>query len=82
MIQLDRLYWRSESGMRAWRCPDSGLPAPFRRILEAMQAPIALESLRKAIAGTSGSELAAALEQLETLGFVETAPGAYRLKAA
>lgn len=82
MTRVDKLYWRSEAGVRAWRCPDSGLPEPFRRILGAMQAPVALGALRKALTATSDRDLTALLEQLETLGFVETAPAAYQLKAA
>ena len=82
MTRVDKLYWRSEAGVRAWRCQDSGLPEPFRRILDAMQAPVALESLRKALTGTPDRDLTALLEQLETLGFVETAPAAYQLKVA
>jgi len=82
MTRVSKLYWRSEAGVRAWRCLESGLPEPFRRILDAMQAPVALESLRNALTGTSDRQLTALLEQLETLGFVETAPAAYQLKVA
>jgi hypothetical protein len=81
MTRAEKLYWRTQAGFTAWTCADSGLPAHYRRILGAMQAPTGIEPLAKAV-GVHGADLLAWLEQLETLGFVQTGPNAYRLRAA
>jgi predicted hotdog family 3-hydroxylacyl-ACP dehydratase len=81
MTRAEKLYWRTQAGCTAWACADSGLPAHYRRILGAMQAPTGIEALAKAV-GVHGADLLAWLEQLDTLGFVQTGPNAYRLRVA
>jgi hypothetical protein len=84
MARKEALYWRTHAGLRAWACADSGLPAHYRRILAALHGPATVEHLMKAIGCASESELQAWLDELDTLGFVQTgrAAAAYYLRAA
>ena len=79
----EALYWLTDAGQRALRCDDSGLPAHYRRILAAIRGPSEVAAIRAAV-GCDGHSLAAWLDQLDTLGFVETshAAAACYLKAA
>lgn len=84
MTRSETLYWRTHAGLRAWICADSGLPPHYRRILGAMHCPVTLHVLRTAVGPCSARQLAAWLDELDTLGFIQTgaAAAAYYGKAA
>jgi hypothetical protein len=79
----EAVYWLTEAGLRALRCADSGLPRHYRRILSAIHAPSEVTAIRAAV-GCDERSLAAWLDELDTLGFVQTshAAAACYLKAA
>ena len=84
MTGKETLYWRTHAGLRAWSAHDSGLPAHDRRILGAMHGPAPVEVLRQAMSGCAERELCAWLDELDTLGFIQTgrAAAAYYPAAA
>ena len=71
MPEKETLYWRTHARLRAWTNRGSGLPHHYRRILGALEAPTTVEVLKQ-MSGCSAPELARWLEELHTLGFVET----------
>ena len=77
------VYWLTDAGRRARSCSDSGLPQHYRRVLAAIHGPSEVTAIRAAV-GCDEAALAAWLDQLETLGFVQTSPAAAAcyLKAA
>lgn len=77
------VYWLTDAGQRALTCGGSGLPAHYRRILAAIRGPSEVAAIRAAV-GCDGHSLVAWLDQLDTLGFVQTAHAAAAcyLKAA
>jgi hypothetical protein len=77
------VYWLTDAGLRALVHSDSGLPRHYRRVLAAMHGPSEVAAIRAAV-GCDGRSLAAWLDELDTLGFVQTAhaAAAYYLKAA
>jgi hypothetical protein len=79
----EAVYWLTDAGLRALRCSDSGLPRHYRRILAAIHGPSEVTAIRATV-GCDGLSLAAWLDQLDTLGFVQTAHAAAAcyLKAA
>ena len=79
----EAVYWLTDVGQRALTCGDSGLPAHYRRILLAIHGPSRVAAIRAAV-GCNARSLAAWLDQLDTLGFVQTSPAAAAcyLKAA
>ena len=79
----EAVYWLTDAGLRALRCSDSGLPGHYRRILSAICGPSEVAAIRAAV-GCDRHRLAAWLDQLDTLGFVQTAHAAAAcyLKAA
>jgi hypothetical protein len=80
----ETIYWRTHAGSRAWACAASGLPAHYRRILGAIHAPSAVASIHHAVKPCSESQLLSWLDELDTLGFIQTgrAAAAYYLEAA
>ena len=79
----EAVYWLTDAGVRAVGSSDSGLPRHYRRILAAIHGPSDVSAIRAAV-GCDGPILAAWLDQLDTLGFVQTAHAAAAcyLKAA
>jgi hypothetical protein len=79
----EAVYWLTDAGQRALTCGDSGLPAHYRRVLAAIHGPSEVTAIRAAV-GCDEHALAAWLDQLDTLGFVQTshAAAACYLKAA
>jgi hypothetical protein len=79
----EAVYWLTDAGLRAVRSSDSGLPRHYRRILAAIHGPSKVSAIRAAV-GCNGHILGAWLDQLDTLGFVQTAHAAAAcyLKAA
>ena len=77
----EAVYWLTDVGLRARG--DAGLPAHYRRILAAMHGPSGVAAIRAAV-GCDAHALAAWLDELDTLGFVQTshAAAACYLKAA
>lgn len=80
----EAVYWLSDAGQRALTCGDSGLPAHYRRILAAIHGPSRVAAIRAAAGGCDKRSLAGWLDELHTLGFVQTshAAAACYLKAA
>jgi hypothetical protein len=80
----EAVYWLTDAGQRALTCGDSGLPVHYRRILAAIQGPSEVAAIGAAAGGCDERRLAAWLDELATLGFVQTAhaAAAYYLKAA
>jgi hypothetical protein len=81
----EAVYWLTDAGLRAlmYSDSDSGLPRHYRRVLAAIHGPSEVAAIRAAV-GCDGRSLAAWLDELDTLGFVQTAraAAAYYLKAA
>ena len=79
----EAVYWLTDAGLRALRCSDSGLPQHYQRILAAIHGPSEVAAIRAAV-GCDRHSLAVWLDQLDTLGFVQTAHAAAAcyLKAA
>jgi hypothetical protein len=77
------VYWLSDVGRRARASGGAGMPAHYRRILAAIDGPREVAAIRAAV-GCDERSLAAWLDELDTLGFVQTshAAAAYYLKAA
>jgi len=80
----EAVYWLTDAGQRALTCGDSGLPVHYRRILAAIHGPSEVAVIGAAAGGRDERRLAAWLDELETLGFVQTshAAAACYLKAA
>jgi hypothetical protein len=79
----EAVYWLTDAGQRALTCGDSGLPVHYRRILAAIHGPSEVTAIRATL-GCDGLSLVAWLDELDTLGFVQTAHAAAAcyLKAA
>jgi hypothetical protein len=77
------VYWLTDVGLRARASGGAGMPAHYRRILAAIDGPREVTAIRAAV-GCDQRSLAAWLDELDTLGFVQTsrAAAAYYLKAA
>lgn len=77
------VYWLTDAGRRARASGGAGVPDHYRRILAAIDGPREVAAIRAAV-GCDARSLAAWLDELDTLGFVQTAraAAAYYLKAA
>lgn len=84
MTREEPIYWRTPAGLRAWTCAGSGLPQHYRSILGAIDGPSTVAAIHKAMSACPEKQLVAWLEELDTLGFVQTGRGAlaYYPKAA
>jgi hypothetical protein len=71
----EAVYWLTDAGQRALTCGDSGLPVHYRRILAAIHGPSEVTAIRATL-GCDGLSLVAWLDELDTLGFVQTAHAA------
>lgn len=78
------VYWLTDAGQRALACADSGLPVHYRRTLAAIHGPSEVAAIAAATGGCNERSIAAWLDELDTLGFVQTshAAAACYLKAA
>lgn len=65
-----RLVWRTETGQKAWDCADSGLPTPYRRILDLVATPTAVAKIVRELSDYSAKQVEDWLDELETLCFV------------
>jgi len=72
MKSRQAIYWRTHAGLRVWACADSGLPAHYRKVLGAIHAPTSVAAIRAAVGASSDRELFGWLEELDTLGFIQT----------
>jgi hypothetical protein len=81
MTKKQAIYWRTEAGLRAWACSASGLPRHYRTILGIIEGPTPVESIRAGIREHSEKDLFAWLDELDTLGFIETAHSAVATNA-
>ena len=77
------VYWLTAVGLRVRASGGAGVPAHYRRILAAIDGPREVAAIRAAV-GCDERSLATWLDELDTLGFVQTshASAAYYLKAA
>jgi len=77
------VYWLTDVGLRARASGGAGMPTHYRRILAAIDGPREVAAIRAGV-GCDARSLAAWLDELDTLGFVQTshAAAAYYLKAA
>jgi hypothetical protein len=39
------IYGRTAAGERAWQCADSGLPVPYRRILQLVDSSLSIADI-------------------------------------
>ncbi|HEY7241022.1 MAG TPA: hypothetical protein VH600_17755 [Burkholderiales bacterium] len=78
----EAVYWLTDIGLRA-ASRDSGLPQHYQRILAAIHGPSEVTAIRAAV-GCDARRVDAWLDELHTLGFVQTAHAAAAcyLKAA
>jgi hypothetical protein len=75
MTKLERIYRRTEAGLKAWQSPDSGLPAAYRRILGLIHHDMHTDVVRVGMRGRYPEEqMVEGLARLETLRFVESVP--------
>jgi hypothetical protein len=73
LLKIETICWRTEAGVKAWAFADSGLPEQYRRILGLIHRRTDFESIRAAISGSySDVQIFAWLDELDTLGFIET----------
>jgi len=82
--KTEAVYWLTDAGQRALTCGDSGLPVHYRRILAAIHGPSEVAAIGASAGGCDERSLAVWLDELDTLGFVQTARAAAAcyLKAA
>lgn len=69
-MMKSELIWRTATGQRAWECPDSGLPAGYRRILGLVEAPTSAASILAKLTDCSAKQIEDWLYELETLCFI------------
>jgi hypothetical protein len=65
-----KLVWRTEAGHRAWKCPDSGLPTAYRRILDLVESPTPVAKVALQLTDYPAKEIQGWLDELETLCFI------------
>lgn len=68
----DRIYRRTMAGVRACESPASGLSLPFRRILSLLEGDTHFSVVQTGMGTLRAEQLAYWLDQLQTLGFVES----------
>jgi len=66
----EKLIWRSDTGQRAWQCPDSGLPRGYRRILDVLATPLAESKVIHALREFEPKQIRRWMDELETLCFI------------
>lgn len=71
-MSRDRIYRRTTAGSRAWESSASGLSLPFRRILSLIESDTHFSVVQTGMGSLRAEQLAYWLEQLQTLGFVES----------
>lgn len=74
MAKAGSLYRRTDNGLRAWECPDSGLPRGYRRILGFIEMPTYVEAIVAHLCDYPPKQIHDWLDELETLGFIDIYP--------
>lgn len=69
---MEHSYRRTVAGLAALKDGKSGLSLPFRRMLCVIEEDTEFAVIRASMAACRDQQIAAWLEQLETLGFVES----------
>lgn len=72
MAGIERIYRRTDAGRIACEADNSGLPSAYRRILKVLEVDIHSSSFRTVLACYSDKQISGWLDELETLGFVES----------
>lgn len=69
---MERVYQRTKIGFAAWADSKSGLSLPFRRILSLIEDDTHFAVIRAGMGACRDDQLAGWLDQLETLGFIQS----------
>lgn len=73
LAKTDRIYRRTEAGLKALQNPKSGLPAAYRRILGLIEGETHSDAVRGGMCPCSNRQVFDWLDEIETLGFAELA---------
>jgi hypothetical protein len=68
----ERVYQRTKVGLAASTDGKSGLSLPFRRILSLIEGHTHFSVIRASMGACRDDQLAGWLDQLETLGFIQS----------
>ena len=74
MSREPRKYRRTETGRKAWESPHSGLPSGYRRILGLIHGVAYSEEVLRSMQDCAVRQVQDWLDELETLGFLESLP--------
>jgi hypothetical protein len=66
----EKLIWRSDTGHRAWECPDSGLPRGYRLILDLLGTALPEPKVIHTLQGFEAKQIRRWIDELETLCFI------------
>jgi hypothetical protein len=69
-MMQNKVVSRTAAGQSAWESTNSGLPTPYRRLLDVLATPTPVASLARALPDYSGKQISDWLDQLETLCFI------------
>jgi hypothetical protein len=72
VAKVERIYRRTHAGLRACVAENSGLSAQYRCILGLMEGDTHSDMFRKVLACYSEKQVFGWLDELQTLGFVES----------
>lgn len=70
------IYQLTETGLKAWRSPHSGLPAQYRSILGLIQTETPSDAILAGLSHYTDKQILDWLAELETLGFIESVTAA------
>ncbi|HUJ85756.1 MAG TPA: hypothetical protein VLX30_02765 [Burkholderiales bacterium] len=76
MATSDKVYRRTEAGLKAWQNENPGLSAECRRILGLVVDETHSDSIRAGLRRYSDAQIDNWLAQLETLRLLESSPAA------
>lgn len=65
------MYRRTDAGRKAWECPASGLPEPYRQILGLLKTTMRSTEVLSGMHGFPAKKVLDWLDELETLCFIE-----------
>lgn len=72
MPRMERIYRRTHEGLRAWENQNSGLRTEYRRILALIEGDTHSDVVRTSLSRYPDKQIYDWLEELQTLGFVES----------
>jgi hypothetical protein len=76
MAATDRIYRRTEAGLRVWESRNMGLSVECRRILSMVADDTHSDAIRTVLRGFSDAQIDNWLAQLESLRLLESSPAA------